>query len=145
MQFTRYFVLLLLVFMGLGCNRNSNQNLSEPKDMIERTIPQLGVRCNLRISWRDGNLHYIFVVNPDGTSDKFIKAMEQPYLLPEFTFNLYDKHAFNLLRVTAKKTTRVVNEKGAPNNLLENSQVACSKEMYVDIGGWDVEWSGDIR
>lgn len=145
MKYTRYFVFVLIIFTLWGCNRTDARHLSEPKDMTEKRIPQLGVRCNLRISWRDGNLHYVFAVNPDGPSDKFLKAMENPYSLPIFTFNLYDKHAFNLISVTAKETTRVVNDKGEPYNLIENSHVTCSKEMYLDIVGWDVGWSGEIR
>jgi len=145
MKYARYLVFVLIVFAISGCNRNSDLHLSEPKNMIEQTIPQLGVRCNLRISWRDGNLHYVFTVNPNGTNDKFIKAMEKPYLLPVFTFNLYDKHAFNLLSITAKETTRIVNDKGDPYGLVENSHVSCSKEMYLDIVGWDVGWRGEIR
>jgi hypothetical protein len=145
MKYARYLIFVMIVFSLVGCTRNSDRQLSEPKYMSEQTIPQLSVRCNLRISWRDGNLHYVFTVNSDGTSDKFLKAMEKPYSLPVFTFNLYDKHAFNLLSVTAKETTRIVNDRGEPNNLVENSHVACSKEMYRDIVGWDVGWRGEIK
>ena len=120
MKHARYLVFIVIVLAFSGCTGSCDRDLSESKYMGEQRIPQLGVRCNLRISWRDGNLHYVFRVNPDGTSDKFLKAMGKPYSLPVFTFDLYDKDGFNLLSVTAKETTRIVNDKGEPNNLVLN-------------------------
>lgn len=99
------------------------------------------ISLNLKTSWRDGQLHYLFTVSP--YSDLIQKEYENPDSLANFFINLRDEHDFKLLCIPVRisATTKMWYEDQIRCLQAEGS-MACTLETYKLLDTYSIGWEG---
>lgn len=163
----RILTLLFILQVATACeniekmyeSRNDDQ-LAKAKRWSTHHLPQIGVKCNLSTSWREGKMYYIFNAEPlidpkealnteskpeeyvrkANQSRSFAHSLEYGSGLPSFTLRLTDNEGFQIMLLEMNEISRIVDNEGKSISLQEKSNIECSRKRYQDISNWEVQW-----
>jgi hypothetical protein len=163
--FIRILFLSILLLSISACDKlqkmyesRNDDELAKNKYMLCQEIPQIGAVCNLRTSWREGKLYYIFtaapLIDPQESFDNkpsdfidkaiasrsFARSLGYVFGRPTFTAKLVDKAGFEILSIEMIDTLRIVDETNKATSLQQKSSIECSRQKYQDIASWEIAW-----
>lgn len=128
----------------------NDDKLAEVKYWPVIPLPQVGAKCSMATSWREGRIYYVFEAAPLMDSKypegKYAGAwfsyslLKRDIRLPIFTLSLMDKAGFEIMSIEMNDISRLVNNKNEPTMLQQKSSVECSKQKYQATVNWDVAW-----
>jgi len=157
--------LLFILQMVTSCEKiqkiyeaRNDASLAKARYWPQKSIPQIGAKCRLSTSWREGKLYFIFeaepLVDPNESfenksapqigetfrSKLFAHSLDFGYGLPIFTAKLTDKAGFEIISIEMTETSRIVDNDNKPVGLQQKSSIECSRTNYQNLTGWEVSW-----
>jgi hypothetical protein len=147
--------LLFVLQMISSCDKVQNMyesrndgKLAEAKHWPDADVPQIGAKCTMSTSWREGVMYYIFnakpMINSNNSSEdktqEFSRAIVLNFGLPKFKAIFFDKAGFEIISIDMNEMSRIVDVNGKPIYMRDNFNIECSRKKYQDIAAWTVSW-----
>lgn len=129
--------------------KRNEDSLAEVKYWTIKLVPQIGVKCTMSTSWREGRIYYIF--EAESMVIDYKHRTEAEYRAMWFRYNVFkgdirlnarliDQAGFEILSIEMNEILQVVNDKNVTTMIRQKSNVACSRQKYQDIADWEVTW-----
>ncbi len=163
--FFRVACIVIFLHLIMACDsmqkmyeERNDSDLAKAKYLGSEEIPQVGAKCVLTTSWREGRLYYIFraspLLNPKESlenkpqefidkvmaSKRFISSLQLRYGYPTFTVKLKDQGGFEIVSIVMAQPTQIVDNDNTATGIDQRSSVECSRKKYRDISSWEVQW-----
>jgi hypothetical protein len=138
---------------AIAVKKIREKTLEELKEWGERQIPGKKLYVKLETSWRENKLLYKFTAYPYESLKAILSSKNLDYYTAlqrsqqKFIIELLDKNGFVIKEIDIKlwEMTRIVDEEGNPIEMVMNSQIDCSKEIYESINDYSIKWSLEIK
>ena len=120
--------------------------LDKPVSWKESKYPGKDLRAKFEMVWRENKLCYKFSVYPYKSLEKAFARKKQDYIYSlmrqGFIVELMDKNGFLVkeIKINLWSMAKVDGDGGTAKELVLNSQIDCTRQSYISIGGCTIKW-----
>ena len=114
--------------------------LAEPKDLGKIRMPGEELNADLKISWREENIHYLLRIYPYSSLMEIYN--QNLALYAQFIIRLYDGSGFLLkeIPVDLLSMDEIKDPSGKGVEVKISSSMRLSHKLYQDIFSYDIQW-----